>query len=403
MQHIGLIILIIVLIGVFGVGMAYAFDMDEIEIHGFTSTGYMKSDHNNYLVPSESGSFEFTEAGLSVSSKLTDNFRAGMQLFGRDLGDIGNNNVKIDWAFLDYHRTEVVGARFGKIKLPVNLYNDIRDYDMLRTSILLPQGGYNENHRETSISYQGAGLYGNLPLYAAGRLDYDAFVGTANIPVDGGIAKTFSGRGLTLTAGTIDYLAGGRLKWYTPLKGVMLGGSAMQSSLWYEADANAAPMRITVDVPEVWSYSGFAEFNLGDLVVAAEYFRKKFDFTIHWEVLDARIPTPAPEDDSTDNESYYALIAYRFTDWFELGTYYSVFYADANDRDGKELVELGYPNYKAWQKDLALSTRFDFTDFWIVKLEAHLMDGVGLCSVVDNPDGFDRHWTLFAIKTTFSF
>jgi len=397
------ILFMIVLIVVFSTGTTYAFDLEEIAVHGFASTGYMKSDHNNYLVQSETGSFEFTEAGLNVSSELTGNFRAGMQLFGRDLGNIGNNNVKVDWAFLDYHWRETVGVRFGKIKLPVNLYNDIRDYDMLRTSIILPQGGYNEYYRETSVSYQGAGLYGNLPLQAVGRLGYDVFVGTADISPDGGVSKVISNRGMTLTAGTIDSLAGGRLKWYTPLKWLMLGGSFVQSDTWFAARANAAPIRIIVDIPAMRGYSGAVECNLGDLTVTAEYFRQKYDLTIKWSAPDLGMPTPEPENDSQNLESYYALIAYRFTEWLELGAYYSVFYADVNDRDGAEQIQQGFPEYRAWQKDLALSTRFDLTDFWIVKLETHLLDGVGLCPVVDNPNGFDRHWMLFAIKTTFSF
>jgi hypothetical protein len=161
-------------------GNSYAFDTDDIAIHGFGSTGYLKSDHNNYLIQSENGSFEFNEAGLSVTTELTDNARAGIQLFSRDLGNVGNNAVNVDWAFLDYHRKEIVGIRLGKMKLPENLYNDTRDYDLLRSSILLPQSVYNEYYRETEAGYQGAGLYGNLPAGPIGRLGYDAFVGTTS-------------------------------------------------------------------------------------------------------------------------------------------------------------------------------------------------------------------------------
>ena len=105
-----------------------------------------------------------------------------------------------------------------------------------------------------------------------------------------------------------------------------------------------------------------------------------------------------------DGESYYGLIAYRLTDWFEAGVYYAISYPDRDDRDGDVQVAVGNPNYRAWQKDLALSARFDLSESWLVKLEAHFMNGVALCNIVDNPDGFDeKDWMLFAIKTTFNF
>lgn len=38
---------------------AFPLGLNDIEVHGFASTGYMKSDGNNFLLPSEEGSFEF--------------------------------------------------------------------------------------------------------------------------------------------------------------------------------------------------------------------------------------------------------------------------------------------------------------------------------------------------------
>ena len=58
------------------------------------------------------------------------------------------------------------------------------------------------------------------------------------------------------------------------------------------------------------------------------------------------------------------------------------------------------------QKDLAFSTRFDINASWLVKLEAHYMDGVALLTEPDNPEGLgslDKYWMLYAVKTTFNF
>jgi hypothetical protein len=114
-------------------------------------------------------------------------------------------------------------------------------------------------------------------------------------------------------------------------------------------------------------------------------------------------PAPSPFEIKIDQEGYYGSLSYRFTDWFEAASYYSVYYYDKNDRGGNKMIAQGRPNFKAWQKDTAFSARFDINEFWLVKLEFHFMDGAVLCTELDNPDGYDKNWTLFAIRTTFSF
>jgi len=400
-NQITIIVIILLLQGV----PAHSFDVGGIEIHGFASTGYMKSSDNNFLLPSEEGSFEFTEAGINVATSLTESLRVGLQFYSYDLGDIGNNDVKLDWAFLDYQWKDALGIRLGKIKTPHGLYNEIQDYDMLRTSILLPQSIYNKYHRETMISFQGIDIYGNISMGAAGRLQYDAFAGTMNIESDGGVArKIISKNDINFKSVRFDYAAGGRIKWKTPLNGLMFATTLYQFDVTYEVESAAAPVKITTSMPEALVSIFSSEYSIGNLTAAAEYHRIKGTMTVNQDMSALGMPNPLPTEADTDTEAYYGLISYRFTDWFEAGAYYSVYYPDKNDRDGAKQVAQGSPDYAAWQKDWALSTRFDINDFWLIKLEVHFMDGVAQCAQADNPDGYnDQNWTLFAIKTTFNF
>lgn len=395
-----------VMLLLFGSGVAHA-QLEDLDIHGFASTGYLKSTENNFLVLSEEGSFEFNEAGLNVTTSLTDNVRVGLQLFARDQGDIGNNAVKLDWAFLDYQWKDALGVRLGKLKTPLGLYNDTRDYDLLRTSILLPSSVYSENARESAASYRGGGLYGALSLGLGGRLRYDIFGGGMEISTDGSVAKALEGKGdskMTLTSARAEPLVGGRIRWQTPLPGLMLGATLYQSDLTYTTQLVSRPIDLTIEVPESRVGILSATYSLGDLTAAAEYQRTKFDTTTTMDMSRLGQPNPKPVEATRDIEAYYGLLTYRLTNWFEAGVYYSVYYSDRDDREGDNQVAAGKPDYAAWQKDLALSTRFDLTDFWLVKLEVHFMDGVAQCVGVDNPDDFDaQHWTLFAVKTTFNF
>ncbi|ETR67131.1 MAG: hypothetical protein OMM_11922, partial [Candidatus Magnetoglobus multicellularis str. Araruama] len=87
----------------------YSNELSGIEIHGFASTGYIVSDKYNYLADSKDGTCEFNEAGINFSASIADEIQVGMQLYSYDLGDIGNNTVKLDWALIDYSWKESLG------------------------------------------------------------------------------------------------------------------------------------------------------------------------------------------------------------------------------------------------------------------------------------------------------
>ncbi len=397
-------IMLAIILALAGGGAVQAFEAEELEIHGFASTGYIQSTENNYLVLSTDGSFEFNEAGLNVTTSLNDHIRVGMQLFSRDQGDVGNNAINLDWAFLDYQWKEAFGLRVGRIKTPLGLANETRDYDMLRASILLPQGTYNEYYREATAAYQGAGIYGNLSLASAGTLRYDLYGGAMEVKTDDIMAKYIADVDMDVTAATINRMAGGQLRWYTPLRGLMLGATFVQLRMQLDSEATAAPVYMQLKMPEMRFLYLSAEYDLGDWNVAAEYHRWKYDFSLDYDMSQIEQPNPPTLNDTIDRDAYYVALSYRATDWLQAGAYYTAFYVDRHDRDGKNFAtQEGFPDYGAWQKDLALSLRFDLTDFWLVKLETHFMDGFALCDYSDNADGFEKDWMFFAVKTTFNF
>ncbi|MFH2000258.1 MAG: hypothetical protein ABIK28_11295, partial [Planctomycetota bacterium] len=85
--------------------------IEKINIHGFISQGFMRSNHNNYLTSTKDGSYQFNEVGLNFSTELTENLHAGLQFISRDLGRFGNNEIKLDWAFFDYRWRDWLGVR----------------------------------------------------------------------------------------------------------------------------------------------------------------------------------------------------------------------------------------------------------------------------------------------------
>ena len=197
------IILSVLLILSFSVVASHAEEFGEVDIHGFIAQGFIQSDENKFLADTKKGTFEFNEMGINFSTDLTNDLRVGMQFFARDLGEFGNDEIVVDWVFADYHYKPWLGLRMGKMKAPFGFYNETRDVDMLRTSVLLPQGVYNEGWRDTLSAIKGSGLYGGLTLGPVGSLSYNVQVGIMDIPPEGGIGKFAQDQG-DLTANNVE-------------------------------------------------------------------------------------------------------------------------------------------------------------------------------------------------------
>jgi len=374
-------------------GSALALEAGGVDIHGFVSQGFIISDKYNYLTHnSKEGSFEYNEIGINFSKDLTDRLRLGVQLFSRDLGDVGNNKLTVDWAYGDYRIKDWLGFRAGRIKLPMGFYNETRDMDMLRTQVVMPQSIYADLLRDTVIAVNGAGLYGNIDLSMMGSLDYQLVAGAMNMDNENGFEKYFEARsqGAFSVDGDSDsdITYAGSIRWNTPLDGLALGVSVMSNTV--DTPIVVGGVLKANNESENSFYTVSVEYLWGDLTLAAEYQQYKIDYTLTGQV--ARKGTQT-------SEGYYLSASYRFTDLFSMGAYYSVLYPDDEDKNGNNFA------YKsdAWEKDLALSLRFDLNDYTVFKIEGHHVDGTARVNFVDNPNREENEFQYGVAKITFSF
>ncbi|MBI9091566.1 MAG: porin [Desulfobacterium sp.] len=375
-------------------GSALALEAGGVDIHGFVSQGFIFSEDYEYLTNnSKKGSFEYNEIGINFSKDLSDRLRLGIQLFSRDLGDVGNNKITIDWAYGDYRVKDWLGIRAGRIKLPLGFYNETRDIDMLRTNVVMPQSVYGDLLRDTVIAANGVGIYGNINLYTMGSLDYQLVAGSMNIDNENGFEKYFTARskGVFIINGRSDSditYAGG-LRWNTPLEGMTLGASAISNTI--DSPIKLGGVLEAKNSADNFIYTVGAEYIWEDLTIAAEYQQYKIDYTV--------TSAMGTSEGTGTSEGYYISTAYRFTDFFSLGAYYSIFYPDDKDKDGNTFVFAS----DAWEKDLALSLRFDINDFTTLKVEGHHVDGTAKVNAIDNPIRSDDKFLYGVAKVTFSF
>jgi hypothetical protein len=197
----------------------------------------------------------------------------------------------------------------------------------------------------------------------------------------------------------VPYVVGGRGMWVTPLDGLRLGGSlqALRLDLDFQlSPATVASLEAQGVVPA--GFNGAFRYNLPvklgvasveyaaqDLLLAAEFSRWRTDYEIRppiisdWHVTDTR---------------WYVMASYRMTHWFTPGAYYSV------RRDGSN----GPEKRNNYQHDVAITTRYDITDNWLVKLEGHFKRGTLDVSSALNHNQSNltapRDWGVFLVKTT---
>jgi hypothetical protein len=358
-----------------GVGMV------DVQIHGFVSQGFMLSTRNNYLAKSKRGSAEFSEVGINFTAPVTEQMRLGVQLFSRDLGPIGNYDVKADWFYLDYRFGDWLGVRAGRIKVPYGLYNEINDVDSARVPILLPQSIYPTQNRDYLLAQTGGEIYGRLDLEAAGALEYRAYGGTIYLE----LPDAQPGAPIVVRDLSVPYVVGGRLLWEAPLEGLRLGGSVQ--ALRLDTELLQGTRAIDWKLPVIiWVAS--LEYALGELMLSGEYGR--------WRIRSrSDAPDIIPEEQvESDSERAYVMASYRVSDWLQPGAYYSLLFRDTDDRKGRE----------AQQHDVSATLRFDVNEHWLFKLEGHYMVGTAALTSALNDDRplaeLTRRWVAVFAKTT---
>jgi hypothetical protein len=143
----------------------------DVQVHSFAQQGFAYSNQNNFLtMDTSSGTFAMTDGGVNVSTSITDHFRVGAQVYVRNLGQLGDYHVQLDWAYGDYKFKDWFGIRAGKVKTALGLLNDVQDMEFLQTWAILPQSVYPLDLSSNTIAHTGVDVYGTIGLHKIGSL-----------------------------------------------------------------------------------------------------------------------------------------------------------------------------------------------------------------------------------------
>lgn len=374
-------------------------NLPPVTFHGFASQGLLLSSDYNYLGNTTQGSLNFTELGLNASINPFPRTRISVQGFDFDVGNVNEYDPFLDYAQIEYTFNDDIGIRAGRIRRPGGIYNHIQDVDLARTSVLLPQGVYDCRWRDFYCSIDGGEVFGSISLQKAGSISYEVYAGMLNPAGNGGVARSIESGiyGSGLTFGGVDQcpIFGAQLWYNTPLDGLRAGFSGgFVSDVEYSVASPGMTIDTVINIPFL---QGSLEYVWKSWTFQAEYFTLNTSGNTYAHVMTPFGPlTISQTSGSNQKEAWYVGASHRFNKWAEAGVYYT------EDYENTELTG----NSKDFQKDLALSLRFDLTDWWIFKVEGHYIHGTGLINDNAANSGMtydDRGWFMLALKSTVSF
>lgn len=379
--------------------MAQSLDDLNIQIHGYATQGFLYSTQNNLFTTSSSdGSPAWTEAVVNITSQPQPKLRIGVQARYFMLGNQGNT-ITLDWASADYKFNDKFGVRFGRVKVPSNLFNEIQDIDPSYVWALLPQSVYPLTDRDGLLSQYGGIAYGTLKLGTGlGKLEYRGWGGEQVIPADDGYFIGMREAGLALPNGLSGTGIGGALHWRAPLTGLMLGASDIKKQLWSSVMTGGAGGPGTMKTLPFNEWAVFGIYEKDKIMVAGEYNRLNPPITFNFPGIPGVTPMPLVVPFPVDKRQWYAMASYKVTGKLTAGIY--------DSQQVNKALPIGSVRDAM---DWAVSGRYDFNPFLYAKAEEHFIGGTGNDVYYDtglnsiNPGGINPTTKLTILKIGVSF
>lgn len=382
---------------------------DAVNIHGFISQGYIKTTRNSIIADSEDGTFQYNEMGINFGHQPLEKLYISLQFFARDLGSVGNDEIQLDYALADYRVKDWLGIRAGRMKNPMGIYSEYRDVDMLRTCIVLPISVYDENLRDSQTYANGIGIYGDINTDRFGSFSYQALIGGNNIASDSAAGVSLGRDIFEVASVEMDTIYSYSLQYSDPAGYLKLGGTAFFTDLSLKGESldllvlYGAPLGspVNLGVNNIEIYTSGAELTYKNFKLTYEFkYTKARNYTMMLEAAPAGSPPVA--NIHIDQIGRYIMLDYQFNEMITAGVYHEVYYPYRRDKSGNNPGP-GTLSIEHFMKKWAFSSKINFNANWLLKLEAHYMDGVGGVLPIHNEDGFKKHWWLFAGKVSYNF
>lgn len=330
---------------------------DRLRIDAFGTQGYLKTSSNAFLGTDHRGTFDFSAYNLLFKANPADHFQVWIELASTSQV---KDDVMLEWAFGEYIVSDRLHLKFGKMALPIGIYNEMRDvYPILPLSIL--PGFYTEATEFSPATFKGVGLSGQRTALGI-PMEYDLFLGTSFFN-----HSTHTRR--------YENVTGGRLWLNTPNR-MFRFGQTLFSGTEIVPKSTTAPEQLIRMSTYIPSFEYFSPIGLNLRGEAALHYHQG-------EMSDPGDPR---------RSGYYLEATYMIKDRFMPVVRYDVYYPR------KRAIK----SPKDYQKDTTFGFNYNVTDYLVWKADLHLIRGTALLNTTENPTPEFR-WQLYATSLSFLF
>lgn len=355
----------------------------------FVSQSAIYSSDYNFLSQSDDQvSFDMWEAGFLFSSRIKGDLSFSAQVLGRQVSEFSGNDIRVDYGFFSYpfyqSAQSTVGIRLGRIRSSYGFYNETRDIPHNRTGIVMPQAVYFDMTRNSFYSADGVELFGSRDFgdqqltfqvfYSKPVTDKDEAQEAASLE-----PQNLEGdKGLLAKIGFGSEFEGWRASftYYRPE---------------YDIDISLPhPFFLNESIP----VNG-ASFYSENMVTSLEY--NQLNWSVTGEYLRHKFHTSIPvlgEDVGWDiyEEAYYVQGLYRFSEQWE--SYLRFEQTKVRNFDD---------NPGSYFDDVNLGASFRPDEHWLLRAEAHYIEGRSRLLSRDNPvsPAQDPYWTAVLFQVAY--
>lgn len=323
--------------------------LSKLEVHAFFNQAWAMSDGSIIEGIPEDGTTNYRTLALQFRYAITLDDIVLVQLQhearGESVLEQVREEVEVDWAFYEHRFTDDAGIRIGRVRVPLGIYNEIRDVGTLLPFFEPPEGIYSDSLFTQEAVDGGAIYYGFRPM-GGWRLSADAYFGEwERIIAPAGASEP------EMTH--VEDGAGLQLWLETPVDGLRVGLGGVR----YDVTDSSGGFNVDEeDSWDLWVASVDGTFDRWTL--RAEYMEADFKLRI------GGIPF-----ENSSYESYYGQVGYRLTDrWTVWGQY------DVGD------IALGFAGFPPFEatltEDTAVSVTYAPRSEILFKAEVHTNDGI---------------------------
>lgn len=368
--------------------------LDNLQVHGFLTQGFIKTDHNRFFGPSDKGSFEFTEIGLNGSYRPLPSLLLAGQVLSRRAGNMYDGSPTVDfglarWEMVDNGKYQAA-VSVGRFKNPIGLYNTTRDVAHTRPSVLVPQSIYFDRVRNLLMSSDGVMLH--LNNYSeSGEFSFD--IGMGRPILDKNVEYVLLGRDWP---GSLEpeRLSGiGQLRFTTPDGRWRSALSYANTAIGFRPTTGPGPGPGHTSIGYLVAS---LEFNQGDWSVTGEYL---------YEPVNAR-GYGGPLDDKFTGEAYYLQVNRYIGTSVRIHARYEEAYHDRHDRDGEmAALKTGLPASQFFARSWTAGVRWDLNSHLMLSADFSHTDGNFFLSKLDNPNpaSLKRRWNMLSVLVSYRF